>query len=97
MSLYCYFKNVYEKVLFLFEILKAMLPIYIPNPVLFTMCFTTAVPFNYSIILRPRHNGRHFPDDIFKCVSLNENMQISIKIPLKFVPTGPINNIPVLF
>ena len=23
--------------------------------------------------LRPRQNGRHFPDDIFKCISLNEN------------------------
>ena len=23
--------------------------------------------------LRPRQNGRHFPDDIFKCIFLNEN------------------------
>ena len=30
-------------------------------------------------------NGRHFPDDIFKCISLNENVWISIKISLKFV------------
>ena len=27
---------------------------------------------------------------------LNENLWISIKIPLKFVPKGPINNIPAL-
>ena len=47
--------------------------------------------------LRPRQNGRHFPDDIFKCIFLNENIWISIKIPLKFVPKGPINNIPALF
>ena len=46
--------------------------------------------------LRPSHNGRHFPDDIFKCIFLNENIQISIKIWLKFVPSGPINNIPAL-
>ena len=46
--------------------------------------------------LRPRQNGRHFPDDIFKCIFLNENVQISIKISLKFVPKGPIHNIPAL-
>ena len=46
--------------------------------------------------LQPRQNGRHFPDDIFKCIFLNENVWISIKISLKFVPKGPINNIPAL-
>ena len=46
--------------------------------------------------LRPRQGGRHFPDDIFKCIFLNENIQISIKISLKFVPKGQINNIPAL-
>ena len=45
---------------------------------------------------RPRQNGRHFADDIFKCIFLNENVSISIKISLKFVPKGPINNIPAL-
>ena len=44
--------------------------------------------------LRPRQNGRHFPDDTFKHIFLNENVRISIKISLKFVPKGPINNIP---
>ena len=46
--------------------------------------------------LRPRQNGRNFPDDIFTWVFLNENVRISIKISLKFVPWGPINNIPSL-
>ena len=46
--------------------------------------------------LRPRQNGRHFPDDIFKCIFLNENVWISISISLKFVPGGPINNMPSL-
>ena len=46
--------------------------------------------------LRPRQNGRHFADDIFKCIFVNENVCILIKISLKFVPKGPINNIPVL-
>ena len=39
-------------------------------------------------------NGHRFPDDTFKCNVLNENVRISIKISLKFVPTGPSNNIP---
>ena len=46
--------------------------------------------------LRPRQNGRHFADDIFKCILLNENVLIPNKISLKFVPEGPINNIPAL-
>ena len=45
--------------------------------------------------LRPRQNGRHFADDIFKCIFLNEKVYISIKISLKFVPKGPFNNTPV--
>ena len=46
--------------------------------------------------LRPRQNGRRFADDTFKCIFLNENVRISIKISLKFVPKGPINNNPAL-
>ena len=46
--------------------------------------------------LRPRQNGRHFADDIFKCIFLNENFRISTKNSLKFVPKDPINNIPPL-
>ena len=40
----------------------------------------------------PRQNGRHCADDIF----LNENIWIPIKISLKFIPKGAINNIPAL-
>ena len=47
--------------------------------------------------LRPRQNGRHFADDIFKRILFNENVWILIKISLKFVPKGPINKIPALF
>ena len=46
--------------------------------------------------MRPRQNGWHFPDDILKCIFLNENIWILIKISLKFVPKGPINYIPAL-
>ena len=45
--------------------------------------------------LRLRQNG-HLADDIFECIFFDENVWISIKIPLKFVPKGPISNIPAL-
>ena len=46
--------------------------------------------------LRPRQNRRHFADDTFKCIFLNENAWTSLKVSLKFVPKGPINIIPAL-
>ena len=46
--------------------------------------------------LRPRRNEQHFADDIFKRIFFTKNVWISIKISLKFVPKGPINNIPGL-
>ena len=45
---------------------------------------------------RPRQNGHHFPDDIFKRISSNENVRIVIRISLKFVLKGTINNISVV-
>ena len=46
--------------------------------------------------LRPRPTGRHFADDVFTCIFLNENVWIPIKISMNFVPKGPINIIPAL-
>ena len=46
--------------------------------------------------LRPRQNDRYFVDDMFKWIFLNENIWIAIKIPQKFIPRRPINNIPAL-
>ena len=46
--------------------------------------------------LRLRQNGRHFADDTFNRIFMNENVRISIKFSLKFVPKGPVNNIPAL-
>ena len=46
--------------------------------------------------LRPIPNRRHFADDTFKRIFLIENVRIQIKISLKFVPKGPINNNPAL-
>ena len=46
---------------------------------------------------KPWQNGGHFPDDICKCIFFKGNIQILVKISLKFVHGGPINNIPALF
>ena len=46
--------------------------------------------------LRPTKDGCQFPDDIYKCLFLNENIWIWIEILLKFTPKDPINNIPAL-
>ena len=48
------------------------------------------------LLLRPRRNRRHFADDIFKCIFLNENEWVSLRISLKFFPKVRINNIPSL-
>ena len=45
--------------------------------------------FNSSL---PEQNGRHFADDIFKCIFVNEKFGILIRISLKFVAKGPIGN-----
>ena len=44
----------------------------------------------------PGQNGLHYADDIFRCLFLNEKFCILIKILMKFVPKGPINNNPAL-
>ena len=44
----------------------------------------------------PGQNGRHFSDEIFRCIFVNVKFCILIKISLKFVPNGPIYNNPVL-
>ena len=41
-------------------------------------------------------NGRHFADDIFGCIFMNENFYILIKISLKFAPKDPFDNKQVL-
>ena len=43
--------------------------------------------------LRPRQNCRHFADDILKCIFLNDNVWILLKIWLKLVPKVPMSNI----
>ena len=58
--------------------------------------FSSGKAVCHTNTLRPRQNGHHFPDDIFKCIFFNENVWISLKISLKFVPNIWINSIPAL-
>ena len=67
----------------------------------FNSCWFTTYNMGLVVVsglntLRPRQNGRHFPDDTFKHIFLNKNVRILIKISLKFVPKGPINKISAL-
>ena len=50
----------------------------------------------YLTHLPPEQNARHFADDIFRRIFLNEKFCVLIKISLKFVPKGPIYNNPAL-
>ena len=45
--------------------------------------------------LKLSQNGCHFTE-VLKCIFLNENLWISLRISLKFIPKVPINNIPAL-
>ena len=77
---------------------------WIPISCTYILIFLMITHWNYTAeamltevdTLRPRHSGSHFPDAILKCIFLNENVSISIKISLKFVPKVQINNIPAL-
>ena len=56
-------------------------------------------PFSHCTVtscLTPGQNGRHFADDILRCIFVNEKFCVLIEISLKFVPKGPIDNNPEL-
>ena len=40
----------------------------------------------------PGQNGRHFADDIIMCIFVNEKFYSFIKISLKILSKGPIDN-----
>ena len=42
--------------------------------------------------LRPGQDGRHFANDSFTCIFVNENCCILIEFSLKYVCKGPIDN-----
>ena len=54
------------------------------------------LPENMINTLRLRQDGRYLADNIFKCIFLNENVWISNKISLTFVPEVPIYHKPSL-
>ena len=56
----------------------------------------TGIPARIFNSSPPGQNGRHFTDDIFKCIFVNEKNYILIKISLKCAPKGPIDNNPAL-
>ena len=55
-------------------------------------------PQNLNIPLsQPTSQGTHLvthwgQDDIFKHIFINENVEVLIKIPLEFIPKGPLFN-----
>ena len=66
------------------------------------MKLTTCIGWQSSFLPRccnsspPGQNGWHFAHDIFRCIYLNEKFCILIRISLKFVPKGSIDNNPGL-
>ena len=56
------------------------------------ICRRKTAKWMYVDSLRPRH----FAEDVFKRIFLNENVWISLRISLKFVPKCPINKSPAL-
>ena len=70
---------------------------WIASSLFYNFFFPCTWSYTYFLLiintLRPRQNGRLFADDIFKCIFLDENVWISIKISLKFVQKCPINDI----
>ena len=74
--------------------LGSILWVFVENWPCYTWIFHLVNPDINS--LRTTQNGRHFPDGIFQCIFLNENVCISLKISLKFVPDVRMNNIPAL-
>ena len=56
----------------------------------------STVSSSYINTVKPRQYGCHFAGDIVKCIFLNENARIFIKISLKFVPYAPLDDKPTL-
>ena len=60
------------------------------------MSFTMANKFTSVNSSPPGQNSPHFPDDISRCLFGEWKILYFIKISLKFVPKGPIDNKPAL-
>ena len=51
---------------------------------------------HHDELISPGQNGRHFADDIFRCIFVNEKFCNLIKISLRFIRKGAIDNNPAL-
>ena len=78
------------------QTLEAVAYLHNMNQLTFSFMAGAELSFYAASTLRWRKNGCHFAYDIFKCIFVNENVWILIKISLKYVPEGPIDNIPAL-
>ena len=76
---YFYNGNPYTKKHFIFSVLKMGPYCYDTDKYKLTAGKSETCKWTYHFLLcintlRPRQDGRHFPDDIFKCIFLNENV-----------------------
>ena len=84
--------------------MPTLLSLMAPQVFLVTTCSATSdnsvgimLTLSFCWLISPLgQNGRHVADDIFRCIFMNEKFYILIKISLKFVPKGPIDNNPAL-
>ena len=63
-------------------------------------CHLSKISFThdtFSNTLRPRQDSRHFADDDFKCIFVNEFFFVLFKFSLKFIHWGSIYNKSALF
>ena len=56
----------------------------------------TNIAWNCYYLISPWSKGRHFADDIFRCILAKEKFSILIEISLKFASKSPIGNNPAL-
>ena len=77
-------------------LLRAISPDLFMNLIHYMCSEITLLGGQWVNTLRPRQDGRHFANVVFKCIFLNENVWILIKISLKFDPKGLIDNMPPL-
>ena len=66
------------------------------TPAYRVMRFSPCLIIHYYNSLRPRQDGRHFPDYIFQCIFLNENVWFLNNMSLNFVPKSLMKDIPAL-
>ena len=96
LSSFCYFSD-NTKLLCMFIIAEHDLSFQVASMPVDMFDFNGDLTMLLFNTLGPRQNGCHFEDYTFKCIFLKENVRIAIKISLKVVRKGPIDNIPAWF